>query len=81
VEDYGALVQTVRRYRVLTLGPLALAAVVLIPLGLLVSLRFTVLFFVLAVMWMVFAVPTLRRRAMRQAAASTMRWSLRPDQP
>ena len=80
-EEYGALVQTVRRYRLLTLTPVVLAAAVLIPLGMLVSLRFMVLFFVLSVAWMVFGVPRLRRRAMRQAVANTMQWSLRPEQP
>ena len=80
-EAYGALVDTVRRYRLVTLAPVALAAAVLLPLGFVVSLRFAVLFFVLSVAWMAFAVPRLRRRAMRQAVATNPSWKLRPDQP
>jgi hypothetical protein len=80
-DEYGALVQTVRRYRLFTVVPVAIAAAVLVPLGLLVSLRFALLFFVLAVAWTTFVVPRLRRRAMRRALAATTRWSLRPEQP
>jgi len=80
-EEYGVLVQAVRRYRLLTLAPIVLAAAVLLPLGFIVSLRFAVLFFVVAVAWMAFVVPRLRRRAMREAFATSARWTLRPDQP
>jgi hypothetical protein len=78
-EAYGALVQTVRRYRLLAVGPVVLVGGALLPLGFLVSLRFAVLFFVLAVAWTAFAIPPLRRRAMRQAVSGNPRWTLRPD--
>lgn len=80
-EEYGVLLHAVRRYRLLTLTPVLLAAAVLVPLGLLLSFRFLVLFFVVSVAWTVFGVPRLRRRAMREAVATTRQWSLRPDQP
>jgi len=80
-EEYGALVQAVRRYRLFTVAPVVLAAAVLLPLGLLLSLKFALLFFIVSVAWTAFVVPRLRRRAMRQAMATNTRWSLRPEQP
>ena len=78
--EYSALLRSVRRYKVLTVGPPLLAAAVLVPLALAVGLQFAVLLFVVTVAWRLFAVPEIRRRATRRVVEGNPKWVLRPDQ-
>ena len=79
--EYAALLRSVRRYKVLTVGPPLLAAAVLVPLALVIGLQFAVLLFVATVGWRLFAVPEIRRRAMQRAVEDNPSWVLRPEQP
>lgn len=78
-EEYAALLRPVRRYRLLVLGPPLVAAAVLIPLAVLVDVRFAFLLFVLVMGFGLLVVPHLRRRASARVRGSTPRWSLRPE--
>jgi hypothetical protein len=80
-EEYATLLRSVRRYKVLTVGPPLVAAAVLVPLALLVGLQFAVLLFIVTVGWRVLAVPEIRRRATRRVVEDNPKWALRPDQP
>lgn len=80
-EEYATLLRSVRRYKVLTIGPPLVAAAVLVPLAVVVALQFAVLLFVVTVAWRVFAVPEIRRRATRRVVEGNPKWTLRPDQP
>jgi hypothetical protein len=77
--DYDVLVQGVRRYRLLVLGPPLLLAAILIPLAAIKGLQFAFLMFVLAMAWALLVVPQLRRRASRRMRDSTKSWKLRPE--
>jgi len=78
-EEYAALLRSVRRYKVLTVGPPLVAAAVLVPLALVFGLQFAVLLFVVTVGWRLFAVPEIRQRATQRVAEDNPKWSLRPD--
>ena len=80
-EEYTALLRSVNRYRLLTVGPPLVAAAVLLPLAAVVGIQFAVLLFGLVTAWALFVVPQLRRRQARQILKGTPRWNLRPDQP
>jgi len=77
-EEYELLARRVRRYRLLSLGPIVALAVTLIPLGLLVDFRFLVLLFVVGSGYALFVIPPMRRRTMRDAG-ELPRWSLHPE--
>ena len=77
--DYEALLQGVRRYRLLVLGPPLLLAAILIPLAATVGIQYAFLLFVLAMAWALLVVPQLRRRASRRMRDSTKSWKLRPQ--
>ena len=77
--DYDALLQGVRRYRLLVLGPPLLLAAILIPLAAIKGIQFAFLMFVLAMAWALLVVPQLRRRASRRMRDSTKSWKLRPE--
>jgi hypothetical protein len=80
-EEYTALLRSINRYRLLTVGPPLVAAAVLLPLAAVVGIRFAVLLFGLVTAWALFVVPQLRRRQARRILKGTPRWDLRPDQP
>ena len=77
--DYEALLQGVRRYRLLVLGPPLLLAAILIPLAAIVGIQYAFLLFVLVMGYALLAVPQLRRRASRRMRDSTKSWKLRPE--
>ncbi len=79
LDDYNALLQGVRRYRLLVLGPPLLLAAILIPLAAINGIQFAFLLFVLAMAWALLVVPQLRRRTSRQMRDSTKSWKLRPE--
>ena len=80
-EEYATLLRSVRRYKLLTVGPPLLAAAVLLPLAVVVGIQLAVLFFVVALAWRLFVVPQLRLRAARRVVEGNPKWMLRPDQP
>ena len=80
-EEYTALLRSVNRYRLLTVGPPLVAAAVLLPLAAVVGIQFAILLFGLVTAWALFVVPQLRRRQARRIIKGTPRWNLRPDQP
>lgn len=79
--EYATLLRSVRRDKVLIVGPPLLAAAVLVPLTIVVGLQFAALLFVVTLVWRLFAVPEIRRRASRRVTADNPKWLLRPDQP
>jgi hypothetical protein len=79
--EYATLLRSVRRHKVLIVGPPLLAAAVLVPLTVLVGLQFAALLFVVTLVWRLFAVPEIRRRAARRVVEGNPKWILRPDQP
>jgi hypothetical protein len=80
-EDVDAVYRSVRRYRLLAVGPPVALAAVLIPLAAFVGLRFAYLLFVLLLAHALFVMPKLRRRATEQVRSDTPRWELRPEEP
>jgi hypothetical protein len=80
-EEYSTLLQSMRRYKLLTVGPPLLAAAALVPLAVMVGLQFAVLLFILTLAWRLFAVPEIRRRATRRVVEGNPKWLLRPEQP
>jgi hypothetical protein len=78
-EDYADLMRSVRRYRLLSLGPPIMLAIVLIPLALLVGLQYGLLLFVLVFAYAVFVIPKVRDRATASMRRSTRSWDLRPE--
>lgn len=77
--EYAALLRSVRRDKVLIVGPPLLAAAVLVPLTLFVGIQFAVLLFLVTLVWRLFAVPEIRRRASRRVIENSPKWQLRPD--
>jgi uncharacterized membrane protein len=79
--EYATLLRSVRRHKVLIVGPPLLAAAVLVPLTILVGLQFAALLFVVTLVWRLFAVPEIRRRATRRVVEGNPSWNLQPDPP
>ena len=77
--DYDRLLQTVRRYRLLALGPPLALAAVLVPLAVLVGTQFAFLLFALVLAYGLFALPRIRERASRTVSESTRSWQLSPE--
>ena len=80
-DEYATLLRSVRRFKLLIVVPPLLAAAVFIPLTVLVGLQFALLFFLIVLLWRLFAVPELRRRATKRVIEGNPKWMLRPDQP
>jgi hypothetical protein len=78
-DEYDALLRHVRRYKTMVLVPPIVLAVVLIPLGVLVDIRFALLLFLLEMAFALMVVPPLRRRASDRVLTETPSWQLRPD--
>jgi hypothetical protein len=77
--EYDALLADIRRYRWLVFGPTVTLAVILIPLAVLVDVRFAYLLFVLELAFSLMVVPPLRRRASMRVLTNTPSWRLSPE--
>jgi len=77
--DYDALVQGVRRYRLLVLGPPLVLAAILMPLAATVGIQYAFLLFILLMGYALLVVPQLRRQASKRMRNSTKSWKLRPE--
>ena len=78
-EDFEQLLQSVRRYRLLAIGPPLALAAVLVPAAVFVGIQFAFLLFALVLAYGLFVVPKVRERAARDVRASTRAWQLSPD--
>jgi hypothetical protein len=78
-EDYDRLIQSVRRYRRLTLGPPLALCAVLIPLAVLAGLQFAFLLFVLLLAHALLVMPRVRSRATASVRRNAATWKLRPE--
>ena len=78
-DEYDELVRHVRRYKLMVLVPPIAIALILIPLGVLVDIRFAFLMFFLEVGFALLVIPPLRRRASRYVLTQTPSWELRPE--
>jgi hypothetical protein len=78
-QEYDALLRLVRRYRLMVIVPPIALAVILIPLGVLVDVRFAFLHFFLEMGFALLVIPPLRRRASERVLDETPRWELRPE--
>ena len=76
--DYAELMSSVRRYRLLALGPPLVLAAIFIPLAILVGVQYGLLLFVLIFAYAVFVIPKVRERATRSMSENTRRWDLSP---
>jgi len=77
-EDIDDLMRSMRRYRLLAVGPPLLMAAVMIPLAVVQGLQFGLLLFGIVVAYGLFVIPRLRERATRDIRASTRSWELTP---
>lgn len=78
-EEYEKLAASVRRYRLLALGPPLVLAAILLPLAVVAGIQFGLLFFVLVLAYGIFVIPKVRQRATRSMSESTRSWSLSPE--
>ena len=78
-DDYARLLSSVRRYRLLAVGPPLVLAAVFIPLAIVSGLQYGLLFFVLVFAYAVFVIPKLRERAAESVRRSTRSWELVPE--
>ena len=78
-EEYDALLSGIKRYRRLVFVPALVLAVVLVPLAVLVDVRFAFLLFVLEMAFALMIVPPLRRRASMRVLNETPSWKLSPE--
>lgn len=78
-DEYDRLLRSVRRYRLLALGPPVALAVVLVPLAVVVGMQWGFLFFVLVMAYALLVVPRLRAKATRNVLDNTRRWELHPE--
>src|ERR1700730_4348046 len=72
-EEYTALLGSVNRYRLLTVGPPQEATALLAPLAAAVGIQFAIVLFALVTAWALFVVPQLRRRQARRILKGTPR--------
>ena len=78
-EEYAQLMRSVRRYRLLTIGPPLAFAVVLIPLAVIYGVQFALLLLVLVLMHALLVMPKVRERATESVRRNTTSWKLRPE--
>ena len=78
-EEFDALLASVRRYRLLTVGPPIVMSLILIPLAVLVDVRFAFLLFLLILAHGLLVLPHLRRRATQRVLDSAPKWKLHPE--
>jgi hypothetical protein len=77
--DYRALVAGVQRYKWLTIGPPLALTAVLMPLGILLDVRFAFLLFVLVIGYGLLVLPRIRGRARDRVTQLTARWKLEAE--
>ena len=75
-EDYAELVRSVRRYRLLAVGPPLVLAAVLLPLAIIVGIQFAFLLLILVLTHGLFVMPKLREQATRSVQQSVSSWKL-----
>ena len=78
-DDYDRLVRSMRRYRLLTLGPPVAVAAVLVPLSVFVGIQFAFLLFILLLAWGLLVMPQLRTRATASVMRHAKTWKLSPE--
>ena len=78
-EDYAQLMRSVRRYRLLAIGPPLALAAVLVPVAVFVGVQFAFLLFVLVLAYGLLVMPKVRERATEGVRANTRSWKLRPE--
>ena len=78
-DDYARLADSVRRYRLIALGPPLVLAAILVPLAIFVGVQYGLLLFVLVFAYAVFALPKVRERASASVSHSTRSWELEPE--
>ena len=77
--EYDRLLGSVRRYRLLILGPPLALAAVLVPLAIFAGVQFGFLLFVLLMGYGLLVVPRLRSKATARVLENTRQWELRPE--
>ena len=77
--DYAQLVRSVRRYRLLVLGPPVALAAVLVPMSVVVGVQYAFLLFLLVLAWGLIAMPLLRSRGTARVLQHVSTWKLRPE--
>lgn len=77
--EYDRLLRSVRRYRLLTLGPPVALTAVLMPLAIFVGVQYGLLLFVLVMAYGLLVVPHLRAKATKSVLSNTRQWELSPE--
>jgi len=77
--EYDALIASVKRYRLMTVGPPLVLSAIMIPLAILVDIRFAFLLFLLVLGHGLLVLPHLRRRASQRVLDSAPKWKLHPE--
>jgi hypothetical protein len=77
--DYDRLLRSIKRYRLLTLGPPVALAAVLVPLAVLVGVQWAFLLFVLVMAHGLLVVPRIRERATESVRSNARQWKLHPE--
>lgn len=77
--EFDALLRSIRGYRLLTVGPPLALSLVLVPLAVLLDVRYAFLLFVLVLGHGLLILPQLKRRATRRVLDAAPRWQLRPE--
>jgi hypothetical protein len=80
-DEYDALMRRVRRYSLFTVAPPLLLSAVLIPLAVVVDVRYAFILFVLVMAYALLVLPQLRKRARKDVLESAPRWKLRQTEP
>ena len=71
--------RSVRRYRLLTVGPPLALAAVLLPLAVIAGIQFALLLLVLVLAHALLVLPKVRERATENVRQNTTQWELRPE--
>lgn len=77
--DYTALVAGMNRYKWLTIGPPLALTALLMPLAILLDVRFAFLLFILVIGYGLLVLPRIRGRARERVTQLTARWKLEAD--
>ena len=78
-EEYDRLLRSVRRYRLLTIGPPLAFSAVLVPLAIVFGIQFALLLFVLVLAHLLLVMPRVRSRATARVRREGTSWTLRAD--
>jgi len=77
--EYDQLLRSLRRYRLVTIGPPLALAAVLVPLAIFVGMQFAFLLFVLVMAYALLVLPRIRGRATDAVRRSAATWKLEPE--